>query len=440
MEQTTIDTIYRTSTVNSLDSKLKTEEVKAIASKETFAPEPDSLYGWLVVLASFLMQACSFGIANAFGVYIEHYSNTVFPKSEKAYISLIGTVAPTTLAISSIITGNLCDRYGFRICTLIGGAIIAVSHVLASFSTEIWHLIITQGFIFGVGGALIYVPANSVVIQWFEKRRGVAVGFGTAGSGVGGLIFALLNEYLLSTVGYAWTLRYNAIIYFVLLVFSALVVKPRIPFNLEKQTQEKTSLKPLVNLKFILFMFAMMFASFGYLVPLYYIPNYTTDMGHTKQQGATLLAIINGMSAVGRVFLGVISDHLGHLNVFIGCLGASTAFLLIWNFASSYTTLLVFAVLFGLPNGGFAGGFTTACAELFGTQNLATILGIAYAPTGLGDLAGPSLAGLIFDKSRNYNYLIYYSIGMSGMSFLLFCIIRVLSLKKREGISMDVFN
>ncbi|KAI9298764.1 MFS general substrate transporter, partial [Neoconidiobolus thromboides FSU 785] len=328
---------------------------------------PDGGYGWLIVVASFLMQACSFGVAAGFGVFVEFYYTNVFKGAKYSEISLIGTIAPTTMAFASIITGRLCDIFGFRACALSGAALITLSYLLASFSTEIWHLVITQGFIFGLGGGLVYVPANTIITHWFDKHRGLATGIGTAGSGIGGMVFSLLNAKLLPYSGYQWTLRYNAFIFLACLTFSALVIKPYLNEDKHIKRERAPLRKEMVlNGRFILFGLSTTFAAFGYLVPLYFISPYSTFIGLSASQGAILVAILNTSNAVGRIVLGVVGDRFGHFEVYTLCLLLSTLILVIWRFAFTFPVLLVFAILYGFPAGGFAGGFPTACAALFG--------------------------------------------------------------------------
>jgi hypothetical protein len=45
-----------------------------------------------------------------------------------------------------------------------------------SFATQLWHLIVTQGLLYGLGFLCIYYPMLSMLNEWFHKRRGTAYG------------------------------------------------------------------------------------------------------------------------------------------------------------------------------------------------------------------------------------------------------------------------
>jgi len=41
---------------------------------------------------------------------------------------------------------------------------------------QTWHLIATQGFLYGFGTMLLYAPIYIFLNEWFQKRRGLAMG------------------------------------------------------------------------------------------------------------------------------------------------------------------------------------------------------------------------------------------------------------------------
>jgi hypothetical protein len=48
--------------------------------------------------------------------------------------------------------------------------------ILASFATQLWQIYLTQGLLFGIGGALVFSPSISLPPQWFVKYRSLATG------------------------------------------------------------------------------------------------------------------------------------------------------------------------------------------------------------------------------------------------------------------------
>ena len=54
---------------------------------------------------------------------------------------------------------------------------MSTGFALASFSTAVWHLLLTQGMLTGLGMSLVYFPLLAPVPEYFAGRRGLAMGF-----------------------------------------------------------------------------------------------------------------------------------------------------------------------------------------------------------------------------------------------------------------------
>jgi MFS family permease len=88
-----------------------------------------------------------------------------------------------------------------RYSTFIGLPIISLAIFLSSFATTVWHLILTQGVLYAIGGGLLYYPVFIFIDEWFIRRKGFAYGVMFAGSGSGGLLGPLLLDWGLRTHG-----------------------------------------------------------------------------------------------------------------------------------------------------------------------------------------------------------------------------------------------
>ena len=102
---------------------------------------------------------------------------------------------------------------GLRQHASVLGLLMAVaSLVTASFATRSFHLVITQGAMYGIGGALLYSPLIFYLDEWFERRKGLAYGVSWAGTGVGGSFLPLVIEWSLKRYGFRVTLRAWAVL------------------------------------------------------------------------------------------------------------------------------------------------------------------------------------------------------------------------------------
>ncbi|XP_053607820.1 monocarboxylate transporter 14-like [Plodia interpunctella] len=202
------------------DILLDTKEVKANNVKITLNPAddlhveksdpnkkvaiPDGGWGWVVVLASFIISMIADGISFSFGLlYIEFLEEFGASKSTTAWIGSLFIAVPL---LSGPVMSALVDRYGCRSMTILGGIISTLGFVLASISTTLEMMMITFGVIAGLGLGLVYVTAVVSIAYWFEKKRNLAVGLGACGTGVGTFVYAPMTQYFIEEYGWRGTI------------------------------------------------------------------------------------------------------------------------------------------------------------------------------------------------------------------------------------------
>lgn len=91
--------------------------------------------------------------------------------------------------------------------SILGLLLLTIALFAASFATAVSHLILTQGLLYGIGGALLYNPFIFYLDEWFIERRGLAYGIFWAGTGVCGTVVPLMMEWGLAAYGFRTVLR-----------------------------------------------------------------------------------------------------------------------------------------------------------------------------------------------------------------------------------------
>eukprot|EP00842_Homolaphlyctis_polyrhiza_P006265 jgi/Hompol1/663/HPOL_000874-RA len=436
---------------NSLEGAIRLQvfdgERRDSASSHRPISPPDGGFGWAVVVAAFCINMITIGLpasvfrpseaASKFRQSLRSYSTLPdFNGASSLSIAFIGSLCSAGLPLFAIPSGRLSDLYGARIVCAIGGAIHLLSLVAASFSTSLWQLFITQGFLLGMSCSLSHLAGVSVLSDWFIERRGLAMGIAFAGSGIGGLALGPVLRILLSQMDWRWTLRITGLAGGSLLMLCAFLLHSRTP----RKTSKAIGLANFKDTLFLRLYLVAVFYSFGYFSPFFYLPTYAIQQGLTKEQGALLVGVLSGASGVGRVVLGFAADHLGYINTLTTCLILATASLaLIWPFATTMLSIALFAVAFGFFVGGFISLTPTVVVQLFGAEgNIATVTGTIFSGYLFGDLFGTPIAGAIIDvftthladgtKSVNYIPMIMYA----GACFGLGCVF-VVSIKYSAG-------
>ncbi|KAF9345211.1 hypothetical protein BGX26_003396 [Mortierella sp. AD094] len=431
---------------NSESNDEKTHAVEKIDNTHDGHDDVDNEqpFGWVVVAAAFFVQALVIGTVNGYGVYQDRYETHEYSTASTFQLSWVGTLNVVGMDLSGPLTGQIADHFGYRVSAFAGALIMGASLIATSFSTRVWQLYIFQGIVYGLGASLAFFPSLSLPSQWFKRRRGFATGIAVAGGGVGGLVISPVTTALFGVIGYRWTVRVMAILHLAFIIPAAILFKARVEsgrdrlkrLKREQQDREKTNpvqgekrgseltlnnceaqptsskktksmdFSVLKEKRFFLLVLLSFFVANGYFNPFYYFPTYAQNHGASVSTASLLIGVLNGASALGRVSMGLASDHIGDINtLLISTLCASLSVLIVWILAgTSVPTMAVFCVIYGFFSGSFVAIVPTVAAHLCGISRLASVTGIVYGGIALGTLVGSPVGGALLDLSNGVNY------------------------------------
>ncbi|VDK85967.1 unnamed protein product [Litomosoides sigmodontis] len=182
--------------------KSDTELTYASSAEEPIAP--DGGYGWVIVLASFLIHFICDGISFSFGIMfseIQEYFNVT-----KTMSGVIGSIFLSIPLLSGPLAGALTDIYDCRRMTIVGGLIAAAGGFLSFFAFNIWHFLLSFAFITGIGLSFCFNSAIVAITYYFQKKRAIATGIAVCGSGAGTFVLAPLIELLFAKLGWRYSL------------------------------------------------------------------------------------------------------------------------------------------------------------------------------------------------------------------------------------------
>ena len=145
----------------------------------------------------------------------------------KATISSAVTLYFFTTGIMGLIIGRQIDRYGPKWLLVIGSVIIGAGFVLLVHIKTIWQLYAVY-FIMAVGfSCTSLIPINTVITNWFIRKRGFAMSLTNTGLSAGGIILVPMASYLITRWGLAIALPVLGAIYGVVVIISTYFIKQR---------------------------------------------------------------------------------------------------------------------------------------------------------------------------------------------------------------------
>ncbi|KAM4066015.1 major facilitator superfamily protein [Hirsutella rhossiliensis] len=389
------------------------------------------LRAWLVVVGAFIDFMVALGLLNSFGIFQARYE-AKWPDRSTATLTWIGSTQLFVLFAGGLFVGPAFDKYGSRTLMLLGTGCCLASFLCTSWSTNYWHFLLSQGFLFGLGNALLFYPVTGAVSEWFDKSRGLALGIAAAGSSVGGVFWPIILSSLFDTMLEETVHRIVAVISTPLLLLSCLLVKERKEAaghdtsGNQVQPSQSSASKAIFEWRFLALSVCLMILYCGVLIPFYYVPLYALDHGVNRSMANNLLAVTYAGSFFGRIGAGWLADRLGRFNILflMGTLMSVVTFCWIWM--TSLGAMIAFSVLFGLFSGGLVPLGPACVAQT--THDMGHIglrIGVMMVFSSAGALSGGPLSGILRDGPTGWLAVHSFSAGVALAGALLLLGVRI---------------
>ena len=380
-------------------------------------------YGWWIVTVSAITLLLAGGIGYyTFGAFFTPLTNEF--EWNRAQISLSMSIMGL-IGLAGPLFGMWVDRFGARRTMILGALIMGLSFACLGFTFSLQYFYAAY-FVVAVGQmAILHIPVLTLVSQWFERRRGLAMGVSVAGLGLGGMIMLPLSAYLISLLGWQWTYRILGIaICLVLLPLITLVVRnsPRdmgmLPDG-EKYTDRDAQgiARPDRSIRIqgwtlsgalrtstfwiLVAAFTMVFTGTSSVIA-HAVP-FFVGQGFSNQLASTIVGSTVGVSILGRISTGYLSDRVPVKYVVALFFVLQAGGLLTLISSGTQTSIAAFIAIFGSAMGGLFVLEPLVIREYFGLDSFASIYGGLWAFETLGWGAGPYVTGYIFDKTGSYN-------------------------------------
>ena len=208
----------------------------------------------------------SWGYVSSFGIFQSHYTTTL--NVTPSAISWIGSVQLFLIYFIGTFSGRALDAGYYRTILICGSSLQVFAVFITSISSRYWQLFIAQGICKGLGDGLIFCPTVALVATYFSKRRASAMACAASGGATGGIIFPLIAQQLLPTLGFAWTVR---VMGFVILFNSTIAIflaRVRLP---ARQTGPLVEWSAFKERQYALFSVAMFFNVWALFFAYFYV-------------------------------------------------------------------------------------------------------------------------------------------------------------------------
>lgn len=400
-------------------------------------------HGWKIVAVAFLTLFVSVGFGfYSFGAFFKALADDL--GGSRFGVGLGLSVFTATSGLLGPLLGRALERGSIRNVMTTGTLLLCAGFLALSRVGSLGQLYVALAAL-AVGAALIgSLPSSTLVANWFERRRGTALGIATMGISISGVVMAPTATALIQRIGW----RASLVVYaglaavMVLPVVRAVVVNRPEDLGLRPDGDEPGERRParrrgrratgtaakvagelpatggtyapspppqplrvaaaLRQRAFwvIALVVSLNFCANGALLT-HLIPH-ATDLGYPPARAALLLSVVAGFGALGKVLFGWVSDHFDVRGAMALSSALQATGVLGVLRVEGYGWLLLAGAVYGLGMGGLVPLWGSMIGAVFGRLAFGRVMG-AMSPFILPlQVSGVPYAGWVFDTTGRY--------------------------------------
>lgn len=371
----------------------------------------DSSRGWWNVVAAFVGLGLSYAMFTVFvfGILVQPLQ-AEFGWS-RAEMSLALTITNITVVFGSPALGFLVDRVGVK--RLLVPSILLMGLAVAAMSLlqgNIWYFYLGFFAITFLGLGTLPLSYSRVLIAWFDRKRGLALGVALSGFGVGG---ALVPEVAATMTDlYGWRSAYQLFALMVLLVslpLVLLVLKEAPPESDLRQDENQPGAFELSagaaarSTNYWLILASFFLVGIGITSVLSHLVPMLMDRGMSYQSAARAMSTLAFALIFGRMLAGYLMDHFfaPYITAAFIVLGLAGGIVMLALGAVGWQAYVA-AALVGLATGSEISEIAYIVGRYFGQAAFGLIYGIMFGAFQLGSAISAPLMGYYFDSHGDY--------------------------------------
>lgn len=322
-----------------------------------------------------------------------------------------GAMTARMLVMVAVIpfAGLLTDRLGARLvlatgALIIGGGMLALSRVDTMF--EFYPVMALMGP--GQAG-LGAVAASALVLRLFRQRQSIAIGILNGGDNVINAMVPLLTTGAAAQLGWRTTMSGVGIAYVLLAVLIAWALRPSAGSGAAAPQEEgrPTATASLRDLPWGDASFWLVCVSYAAIYAFItsqqlHFHASQTDLGRNASDAASILSIQLLVGAIGAPLFGWIAERTSARSALVIVVaGLALASVFLWS-PHEYSSFAAWAVFYGLVNSGAVALLALVLAELFGSERIGRLMGVAMVFCMSATMLGNLFAASMYDAFHSY--------------------------------------
>ncbi|MBI2368105.1 MAG: MFS transporter [Deltaproteobacteria bacterium] len=398
-------------------------------------------YGWRMVAASAALRVLGAGL-HSFGFTIFFLPLSQDLNLSRTATSFAFSLARAEGAIEGPIVGHVLDRYGPRPVMLTAVLLMGVGYLLLStVESYAMFLVVYIGVIsLAHSGGFMHAPMV-LTNSWFIRKRARAITVNSASFSLGGVLIAPVLSAIVLSWGWRWGAAFAGVMFLLIGVPLSSTIR-RSPESMgllpdgdipsasaEDQKNEPQRRAPAEvdvttgeafrSFTFWTLVLGNAIRNMSYhAIATHFVPLMVWK-GMSQPQAAFLLSSFAFLGMTTTLLLGWFADRVNKPRLVAGILFVAAGGMLLPVFGSSMWLLLLFTLLFTAVESTYAIGWAVV-GDFFGRKHFAKIRGYMSFFYMWGGVAGPVIAGAIYDRWQTYEPMLWALVLLFALSGAIF--------------------
>ncbi|MDP6453675.1 MAG: MFS transporter [SAR202 cluster bacterium] len=426
--------------------------MSAIKAFLEWTPRTPIFYGWIILAVGALGTYVATGVAQVTlgGVQSLITDDTGWDRRSLAFAVSAGT---WTGAVITPFMGRLTDRFGPRALMPPAALITGVCFFIIADSSALWQFYVGYIIARAVGNpTLVGVVPRTAAVNFFQRRRGLALGLVSTFRPIGGAINIQIISIVAATFSWRAAYRYLGIFSIVLAVplFVLMRRKPEDiglrpdgdpPPHSESQTPDVpstasevpnvhasepvwTASQAALTTAFWFVVGAEMLTTLTSATVGFQIVPFLVDGGMSQPLAVTALSLSSLLGALVNPGWGVAADRYSPRRLALIALAVTLLITTFFLVIDGGLPGVIVAVSWGIASGGLNILGSILLARFFGRASFGAISGL-MGPFQFGALGlGPILGAMLFTQTGGYTVIWIFSVVCYTIALGLFYAVR----------------
>ena len=414
-------------------------------------PQRRIFYGWYI-LGVILLTGLFAGPTSQ--VFIGILVNPISDDTGWSATSIAGavTVGGVLAGVGAPFVGLLADRYNPRVLMTFGVVLMGASFFLIASAPSVWVLVAGYAIARGIAQNMIAgVVPRVVVVNWFRRMRGRAIGLVGTAHPVGTFVLGPVALLIIGTgLGWrgVWVIFGIAVI--VLLVLPNALVIRRTPEEMgllpdgddvteaggqaaleasaREAAQSWTFREAIRTPSFTLIIVSIVLTNYGGGGLPFHMPQYYGEEGFAVEIGVAAVSMFAISGAFANTLWGFLAERISErlLGVFTMLMG--TALALGFQFVAHPAVAVGYGILLGIAARGEGSILMILIANYYGRRSYGAISGLVQTALLVGLALGPFIMSVIRESTGSY-LAVFYS---AAVTFTIAAVLLALAVKPKR--------